>query len=532
MAGIVGVAAAVRFTGLAFGLPHTQARPDETFIIGNAFSFLRGDFAPHFYDYPWLSLWVTALLYLGYFVVGALAGWFHTIADLLASWPVHWEPFYLIIRAASAVTGTATVLVVFRLARNLWDVRTGLVAALFMGLAFLPARDAHFGTTDTAMTLLIVVAVAILMEAHRTGRRGLFAWAGFAAGLAAATKYNAVLLGAAILASQAVHVVRSRGARRQAMLDGRVVIFCLPFAAAFAIGVPFIFLDTQRFLDAARELMNSMQVGSTTLTLDSGWIHHLKLSLRYGLGLPLLGAGLAGIVAMFVIEPATAVVLLSFPLVYYGVAGSIRNLFFRYAIPVVPFLCVAAARLVGVAVSRLTSRLRGGSQSAWPAWLTAATAVAIVAPSAWSCVEFDRVIRQTDNRVLVADWVNAHVPPHSSVVQTGSHYGYAQFDERREYVLWQWREPPGLFFVDGQPAAGRPDWILVQESPVPSDTQDVVKGFLRSGYALTAVFHAMDIGPDHVFDQQDAFYAPFAGFSHVTRPGPNFLIYKRVGPES
>ena len=43
---------------------------------------------------------------------------------------------------------------------------------------------------------------------------------------------------------------------------------------------------------------------------------------------------------------AIGVLLLSFPITYYAAAGSIRNLFFRYAIPMVPFLCLAAARLV------------------------------------------------------------------------------------------------------------------------------------------------------------------------------------------
>src|SRR5436190_24258814 len=103
---IVAVAAFVRFWGLAFGLPYTQARPDETFIIDTARAFLRGDFSPTFYDYPWLSMWIATLLYLGYFVWGAIAGWFHSIADLLASWPVHWEPFFVMTRAASATIGT------------------------------------------------------------------------------------------------------------------------------------------------------------------------------------------------------------------------------------------------------------------------------------------------------------------------------------------------------------------------------------------------------------------------------------------
>ena len=35
--------------------------------------------------------------------------------------------------------------------------------------------------------------------------------------------------------------------------------------------------------------------------------------------------------------------LLTFPIVYFAVIGSVRNLFFRYAIPIVPFLCLLSA---------------------------------------------------------------------------------------------------------------------------------------------------------------------------------------------
>ena len=156
LAGILVLAASVRFWGLGFGLPHTQARPDETQIIDVTLYFLQGDFKPAFYDYPWLYMWVLTGLYLVYYVWGVATGSFGSVADLVASWPVRWEPFFLISRALSATAGVATVFVVYRLARKLWDEATALVAALFLALVFIHARDSHFGTTDTAMTLLIV----------------------------------------------------------------------------------------------------------------------------------------------------------------------------------------------------------------------------------------------------------------------------------------------------------------------------------------------------------------------------------------
>ncbi len=100
LAGILALAAAVRFWGIAFGLPHTQARPDETQIIDVTLYFLRGDFQPPFYDYPWLYMWVLTGLYLVYYAWGVVAGSFQSLADLVASWPINWEPFFLISRGA------------------------------------------------------------------------------------------------------------------------------------------------------------------------------------------------------------------------------------------------------------------------------------------------------------------------------------------------------------------------------------------------------------------------------------------------
>lgn len=68
LAAIVAIAAIARFWGLRFGLPHTYTRPDETIIIDVALQFLRGNFRPAFYDYPWLYMWTVTGLYVLYYI--------------------------------------------------------------------------------------------------------------------------------------------------------------------------------------------------------------------------------------------------------------------------------------------------------------------------------------------------------------------------------------------------------------------------------------------------------------------------------
>jgi uncharacterized membrane protein len=422
----------------------------------------------------------------------------------------------LISRGLSAAAGVATVGVVYRLVRNLWDQQTGLVAALFMALVFIHARDSHFGTTDVTMTLLIVASVSLLVSAHYSGQRRLFALAGMCAGLATATKYNGAFLAAPFLVSQILHAIESPGRRLAALVDVRLLWFGVPFGLALAAGVPFVFADGDRFWGAMQELAHSMRFGQGNLTPDNGWLHHLTQSLRYGLSLPLLFVGLAGAVALMVSDPRRAALLFAFPIVYYAVAGSFGNLFFRYMIPVVPFVVVAGAWLVTTTIRRLT-----------PSTLAIAiVAVLLVLPSAISVVQFDRIANATDNRVIVAEWFARHVRPGESVLQSGSIYGYAQIDNRI-WSVWTWDRFRKAFIVQNRRTEGRPDWILLQESPLPSLTQDVVTEFLKADYEFVQEFNAYSPGQSRAYDLQDAFFIPFAGFSGVTRPGPNFTLYRR-----
>lgn len=111
---------------------------------------------------------------------------------------------------------------------------------------------------------------------------------------------------------------------------------------------------------------------------------------------------------------------------------------------------------------------------------------------------------------------------------SGSLYGYPQLGSR--FHSWYWDRTRRTFVFRGRPAEGEPDWILVQESPLPSWTQPAVIDFLKTGYDRMTSIRAFDprVRANH-YDPQDAFFVPFAAFAKVRRPGPNFTIYKRSG---
>lgn len=529
-AAVMAAGAFVRFRALDFGLPHTQARPDETAIIDSVRVLLTGHL-PHFYDYPWLFLWIVSAAYLGYFVWGWALGRFQTVGDMLASWPTHYEPFFLIPRAISAITGTLTLAVVYRLGRQLRDQATGVIAAVFLSFTFIHVRSSHFGTTDITMTFLIACAITLLMDAHRTRRRRLFVAAGLMAGLAAATKYNAVVLVVPMLASHALTVLDAPAAdRRRAWRDRGILFFGAGFALAFSVGVPFVVFDNARFLDAMKELSHALRVGDQHLETGNGWIHHLTFSLRYGMGLPLLATGLAGAGFLLWREPRTGVLFLSFPIAYYLVAGSLNLLFFRYTMPIVPFLCVTGGYLVSSIATLAAARLsdRRSRRVAWCAAAVVASA-AVVWTSAARTWTFSRILGEADSRVLVVKWFTENVPRGSTIVQSGSQYGRARFGKHLGYREWRWDGSRRAFLLEGKrlTSVDRPDWIIIQDSPLPSSTQDELKALLEQQYELAHDLKAFSTSRDLVYDQQDMFFVPYVGFEHVARPGPNFSVFRR-----
>jgi len=523
--GLVVVAGAgVRFWGLGFGLPHTQARPDETQVMDVALHYLRGELWPAFYDYPRLYNYALVVLYLAYLAVGWIAGWFGSVADLVASWPVHWEPFFLINRGLSAACGTLTVAVVWSVGRDLGGRAVGLAAALSMAFAFLHVRDSHYGTMDAAMTLLVVLAVRQLLRSDLGAWNRHDAAAAVVAGLAAGTKYNAVFLLVPLAVSHVLHVLDGGAPRLRRLFDGRAAVVAVGFTLAFLACVPFVLFDHARFAVDMRHLTGSMRAGVGSAPIENGWWYHLNVSLRHGLGLPLLVAALAGLPLVIRGNWRRGIVFLAFPVAYYGVAGGVSNRFARYAIPLVPFLCVSA----GVFVVWAAGVMAGPAGRSRRLLIGGLTAAILVLP-AWKVVTFDTLLARSDSRVLVAQWIERHAAPGETIAQSGSPYGYAQVHPDTTLKSWAWHRRRRVFMYQLEPVEGKPDWIVLQESPIPSTTQPVVTEWLRRDYHLAAVFRAYDATvKDNLYERQDAFYLPFGAFRGVQRPGPNFLVFKHT----
>jgi hypothetical protein len=518
------VALAVRLWGIGFGIPFVNARPDETQIAGSAVGFLTGNLRPPSLIWPTLFPYTVALTYVGYFAVTRPFDGFATLAAFAESRRVDISPFIYVTRALSAVMGVMTVWWLYAVGRRTFDETVAIVSALFLALCFLHVRDSHFGVTDVPMTALVVLAVLAIVRWRQTGDVHRAAAAGLVAGLATSTKYNGLGVCVAFAVALIQRFVEERHARTGALrraAQSAMVFFAALALALFATS-PYIFIDWARFVGDVKQTQSMVMVGHG-VDLGQGWWYYARVVLPAAVGWPIYMAGIAGTIILLVTRFRASAVVLAFPIAYYLVAGRGHGVFARYIIPVLPFLCLAAAWLT-VELARTLAR---GTSSSFRRGLIAATAVGMVTPTAYKTVRLDRLLGTTDNRTVAGRSLVRILPAGSLFYQSGEAYGHVPLtvDGRRADVrIARYDDRAGVFRPED------PDWILVQRSPLVlySAVPDSLERLLHDRYVVARRFPtATRRGIERIYDQQDAFYLPLAGLEGLRRPGPEFDLYTK-----
>jgi hypothetical protein len=518
---ILFVGAALRFWGLTFGVPHPDTRPDEIIVVTTAAGLLFTGLNPHFFQWPSLEFYVVSAIYRVGWEIGHLRGWYRLKFDMYQAAAVHATPFLLVPRTLSALAGVITIWLIYRLAARVFDRLTALTAAFFVAIAFLHVRDSHFGVTVVPMTALGVAALVALAGAvEQPTRTRRWALSGALSGLAASTQYSGGLVLGAGLATAVVVLIKSDPARRRDVLRG-VAALLVAAPIAFLCGTPYAILDAAHFVDGFHVGFSHL-MGGQGIALGRGWIYHLTFSLWYGLGAPLLVAGLVGTALMWVTSWQKAVLISTFPLLYYVAVGRGYTVFVRDITPVVPFLCVTAAFLLVCAVRRFAA-----PRVVTPVVAIIAGGVALLPLQ--RAVAFDAVISRTDTRVLAADWTAGHVRPQESVGQIPPVLIYPDFGIAKPANLATF-DVNRKAFVSATGTTVSPDWIIVPTSPLSVYTvaPDELAAIANRGYErATTIAATHGVETSAWFDQQDMFFMPFTTLAMRDRPGPEIQIFRR-----
>ncbi|MBA3450974.1 MAG: glycosyltransferase family 39 protein, partial [Chloroflexia bacterium] len=330
------------------------------------------------------------------------------------------DRLFLVGRAISAALSALTVLPIAALGSSLGGRSVGLLAALFAALAPTSIQLAHFFTTDSWLTLFVALCLVASVAAAKTGGTTRFAIAGFAFGLAMATKGSVFALGVPLLASLAVDA-RRRIADQELRQAWRVSVSsaaaalattCLAFFAfePFALVRPDVYLHSLRV--QADIVSGAFDVPFTRVYAGTvPFLYQLDQFFWWGYG-PVAGAlaicGIGMLMVLALRRRAIAPLILTTWIVAYGGVILLSDVkFLRYLEPLAPVLAVGAA----LALSRLSAFV---ANARWAPIRRAVPVVALGLSLVWTGA-FLSIYAHEHPRLTASRWLYASVPPGSTL---------------------------------------------------------------------------------------------------------------------
>lgn len=430
LSAIVLAALVLRVWGIGFGLPF-QAHQDEPIVVNHALAYGSGDLNPHFFHIPPLTSYLLFLAYGVLFIAGKIAGAWGSAQDMALAFFRDPTVFYLTGRLfIGVIPGVICVILTCCLASRLLSERACLYASSVMALAFINVVNSHYIYTDMILLVFTLLAYSAFFRMYDRPSLANYCAAGVLVGLAAGTKYNGALLAATYILAHVLAVRKERRASMKAYLSGMFFAGGISAVIAFITVNPFALIDMRGFATSF-----CAQSGAFCYT---GLGHHLLYSLGEGMSMPLALLGIAGL-ALLALAGDRGKILVSFPVIYYGVIVFRSQHFARYILPLVPFLAIGASYLVFHALPHAVRA---------PRLIKTITALAVIAlvPTTVKSVKADILFSSKDTRIEAAVWIKKNLLPgsrlacDSTVFRPALKQPYSQLVEKSKYAANQ----PGL----------------------------------------------------------------------------------------
>lgn len=339
---VIGMGAlALRLVAVGWGLPYVDHN-DEPSAANTVLGMIRrNDWNPQFFEKPSLYYYALRLVFAAQIANGLASGLYTSLADLpLGTYYYVTTPgLFVWGRALSALLGAATTVLVYFAARRPWGGMVALTASVLLAVLPFHVRHSQYMTVDVATALTTLLALWAALRLLGTSGWRAYALAGFAAGVAASTKYNAGLV---VLAIGTAHLlVWGRASLRQA---ARLAWAALWSTAGFVVFTPYALLAPGAFVAGMLKQYGKYSIAKGG-DLANRWpiAGYAQFFWNEGLLPPLCIAVLVGVALIVWRRDRAGLVLLGFVGPYLLFCVAQVEHFFRNLLPIIPALMIVGA---------------------------------------------------------------------------------------------------------------------------------------------------------------------------------------------
>jgi len=376
----------------------------------------------------------------GFFAYGSLPFYLLKLVTALLTliWPALGDPdsLHLVGRSLAALFDLGTIYLTYRLAsmllpssRRRGGLKTGaMLAAALTSLAVLHVQLAHFYASDTLLTFFVMLTLNLAVDVARGGRRSRQAALGIAFGLAMATKVAAALLIVPIFAACYARAAKDRTPGQKVQPSSlplptpaaiRNVIPVLVLAACVFFTVqPYALIDWRSFLD---DTMRESQIAWGWLdapytrqyagTLP--YLYSMWQTAMWGMALPLglVAWAALGITLVRWLRGGawTDALILAWAGPYLAITGLLYAKYLRYMLPLVPILCLLAARLLTSSRASLSLSSQAPSSFRRPPSVVVLIVLVMLVSSTYA-VAFAAIYTEPHSWITASKWFYEHAP--------------------------------------------------------------------------------------------------------------------------
>jgi hypothetical protein len=356
-------------------------------------------------------LYVLSIAYGFYYIIGMIFHIFDSPLDFAAKVIRNFDQLLIIGRSISAIFGTASVYLTYKIGRSLFDSTVGIIAALFICTSAISIEVSHYATVDASLSFTILISFYFIMQLliDKDNHSRDYILAGLFSGIALQTKVPAIIL---ILPFLFSHAFRSKGKSIwQHFFSKEIGYFTLSYLLGLVVGNPAILFAPHKFL---MHLLGYTRVYTNIANVlpsnSIGYVTYLSFFYK-GLGIFFCILMIYSIIKSVSSRNTAELLILSFIIPFYLIVGASRFMVYtRYMVPLMPFVFILSSKYLVQIVRNLQFKLKR------PKSILVIVSILLLILPIVELIKFERLVSGKDTKILAKEWIEKNIPFGSKIL--------------------------------------------------------------------------------------------------------------------